>query len=212
MGVSWPSPKALYYLLIDEYRGLFFGAPWLLLAIPGALLLVRDRRLRDPGLVVIAVSLAYLWLASSLSDWHGGWGMGPRHLIATLPFLTLGAGACLAWASRAPKLLGRATFLVWSAGAAYSAVLMLAGTAVKPEVPRAIERPFTAFLVPALSDGRLAINTQSIDMVKGREGGQRFAWNWGERAGMNGLGSLAPLGVFVALAGSWLFAAHRSRI
>jgi hypothetical protein len=87
---------------------------------------------------------------------------------------------------------------------------MLAATAVRPEVPRAIERP------SPLSCSRrfptVAINTQSIDMIKGREGGPRFAWNWGERAGMSSLGSLAPLAVFVALPGSWLLAAHRSRL
>jgi hypothetical protein len=39
MGLVAPSLRVLRYLLVDEYRGLFFGSPWLLLALPGAWLL-----------------------------------------------------------------------------------------------------------------------------------------------------------------------------
>jgi hypothetical protein len=84
-----------------------------------------------------------------------------------------------------------------------SAALMFAGTAVKPEVPMQIKRPFTAYLLPALYQGELSINTQSIDS-KWPSGGDRQAWNVGQLAGLKGLISLLPLGLYIAMTGTWL--------
>jgi len=204
MGLVAPSLGVLRYLLFDEYRGLFYGSSWLLVAVPGAVLLLRDRRLRAEALVCVAVALLYLGLNACLTDWHGGWGMGPRHLVATLPFLTvLAAGVAL----------GRPRRIVLAAGAAAALVsifLMLAGTAVKPEVPRVEERPFTAFLLPAFSEGRLAVNTQSIDMATGRGHTERRAWNLGELLGLEGRTTLVPLGLFALGMLAWLGAALRA--
>jgi hypothetical protein len=203
MGLVAPSLRVLHYLLFDEYRGLFYGSSWLLLAVPGAGLLLRDRRLRAEALVCVAVALLYLGLNASLTDWHGGWGMGPRHLVATLPFLTvLAAGVAFARLRRIALAAGAAAALV-------SIFLMLAGTAVKPEVPRVEERPFTAFLLPAFAEGRLAVNTQSIDMATGRGHAQRRAWNLGELLGLEGRSTLAPLGLFALGTLAWLGAALR---
>ncbi len=87
---------------------------------------------------------------------------------------------------------------------------MLAGTAVKPEVPRVEERPFTAFLLPAFSEGRLAVNTQSIDMATGRGHTERRAWNLGELLGLEGRTTLVPLGLFALGMLAWLGAALRA--
>jgi hypothetical protein len=172
--------------------------------VPGAGFLLRDRRLRAEGLVCLAVAVLYLGLNACLTDWHGGWGMGPRHLVATLPFLAvLAAGVALGGPRRIVLAAG-------AAGALVSVVLMLAGTAVKPEVPRAEERPFTAFLLPAFSEGRLAVNTQSIDMATGRGHTQRRAWNVGELLGLEGRSTLVPLGLFALGVLAWLRAALRA--
>lgn len=205
MGLVPPSLRVLRYLLVDEYRGLFYGSPWLLLAVPGAWRLVRDRRVRAEALVGVAVALLYLGLNASLTDWHGGWGMGPRHLVAVLPFLAILAAGVAAggW--------GRAVAIVAWGAALVSIFLMLVGTSVKPEVPRVEERPFSAFLLPSFFEGRLAENTQSIDMVTGRGHTLRRAWNLGELLGLEGRATLLPLAFFALGMLAWLLATLRAQ-
>jgi hypothetical protein len=206
MGLGWPSLRVLRYLLVDEYRGLFYGSPWLLLAFPGAFTLMRHPRLRPEAVVCVSVALLYVLLNASLTDWHGGWGMGPRHLVAALPFLAvLAAGVAVGRAVRP------AVAAAGGVAACIAVFLMLAGTAVKPEVPRVIERPFHAYLLPAFFEGRLAINTQSIDMTTGKGHAQRRAWNLGELLGLEGLATLVPLAVYAAACAAWLGAAARAR-
>jgi hypothetical protein len=207
MGLGVPSGRTLYYILVDEYRGLFYGSPWLLLAVPGVWALLSDRRFRAEGAACVAVALLFVGLNASLSDWHGGWGMGPRHLVAALPFLALAvAGIEVARVSAWMRTTVRA------AGAlaiGYSMFLMLVGTAVKPEVPRDVYQPYQQFLLPAFFEGRLALNTQSIDMPTGRGRQVRFAWNLGQQLGLAGGTSLLPLGLYAALTGGWLILALR---
>ncbi len=54
--------------------------------------------------VVVAIGLRWL-VISTRSDWFGGWGLGPRHLVPVIPLVMLGfaaalerAGAWRAWA------------------------------------------------------------------------------------------------------------------
>jgi hypothetical protein len=206
MGLGQPSPDVLDAILISEYRGLFYSAPWLLLAIPGAIALLGRRGRRTEGLVCVIISTLFVWLNSSLVDWQGGWAMGPRYLIPAIPFLTvLVVGvvprSCLrSSGSRAADIVGVA---LACAIVMASAILMLAGTAVKPEVPMDIQRPFADYLLPALYRGKLSISTQSIDS-KWPVGSERQAWNVGQLAGLDGLMSLAPLGLYIAVTGAWL--------
>ena len=208
MGLGLPSLRALYYLTFDEYRGLFYGSPWLLLAVPGVGLLLRNRAFRAEGAVCSALAIAYVWLNASLTDWHGGAGLGPRHLVAILPFLALCVGGFFA-AARPGRLRAFAAAAA-ALGIGFSMVLMFVGTAVKPEVPRAVERPFQDFLFPAFFRDEIAINTQSIDMSTGKGRLVRQAWNLGEIAGLNGRVSLLPLGAFVLIVGTWLGLVLRS--
>ncbi len=209
MGLGVPSLRALYYLTIDEYRGLFYGSPWLLLGVPGAALLVRGRAFRAEGAACAAIAISYLWANASLTDWHGGASLGPRHLVAILPFLVLCVGAV--FAADLPRGLRTFAAAVAGLGACFSMALMLVGTAVKPEVPRAVEQPFQAFLFPAFLNDQVAINTQSIDMPTGRGKSVRQAWNLGEVAGLRGRASLLPLAAYVLVVGTWLARVVRSR-
>ena len=76
--------SVLYALLFSPYRGLFYSAPWLLLAVPGVVRLWRSRY-RAETLVIVSVAVLYLLLNAGLTDWHGGWAAGPRHLVPALP-------------------------------------------------------------------------------------------------------------------------------
>lgn len=202
MGLGAPDPHALWSILGSSYRGLFYSAPWLLLALPGAVLLWRAGE-RATVLVASSIVLLFVWMNASLVDWQGGWAMGPRYLVPAVPFLALlvaGVLRALPSARRARRL--------WLAGVALatlgSAYLMLAGTAVKPEVPTDIARPFGDYLLPRLHAGQLAVSTQSIDTAGYPAHGPRAAWNLGHALGLDGLASLAPLLLALALCGAWL--------
>lgn len=211
LGVSTPQFDILYKILIGGQRGLFVFSPWLLLAIPGLLRLIRHRRFRLEGIVCLATFASLVAFNASLStsptDWRAGWGMGPRHLIAGLPFLAIGVGGLLLpahGAERAKRWLRGLGVALAGLLVAFSVSMMLIATSVRPEAPTAYRRPFQDFLIPAFFDGELAQNTIPIHtgIVKER----REAWNWGEAFGLSGLPTLIPLGAFAALTGAWLLA------
>jgi hypothetical protein len=193
MGIGLPRPRAVMHLLFTQYRGIFFSMPWLLLAIPGAVMLIRRGERRAEGIVCTAMFLLFFWLNISIPDWQGGWALGARYLIPTLPFLTILAAAAI---SR------RAVAVVFGVLAAYSFVLMLVGTAVKPEVSVMIGNPFTINLRTFAAD-RVAMNYQSIDS-EGPRPGPRYAWNVGEKLGLRGRATLLPLLVWIAAMGGWV--------
>lgn len=70
---------------VSPDNGLFSLAPWLLLAIPGAVLLWKRDRATTITCAVIAVM--YIVFVSSLAMWRAGWSVGPRYITVMLPFL-----------------------------------------------------------------------------------------------------------------------------
>jgi hypothetical protein len=207
MGIGVPKPEALWHILLSSYRGLFYSAPWLLLAIPGAVQLVRAGRAAEAA-VCGAIFLLFVWLNASLVDWQGGWAMGARYLVPCLPFVVLAAAGLLV-APPASRSLRRALLALAVAGVAWAGAHMLVGTAVKPEVPVQIEEPFADYLYPRFSDGKLAVSTQSIDMAGHPAKGPRAAWNLGHRMGLDGHASLLPLAIWMI--GFALLIRHQAR-
>ena len=157
-----------------------------MLWLPGVILLARRPRFRAEAAACALVPLLYLWFNSSLTttptDWRAGWGVGPRHLVATLPFLALGVAAL--FASEDAHRDGRLAWAVFAALAAYSAALMLVATAVRPEVPTWFDHPFADYLFPLFRRGQLGVNT--IPIHTGYVHEQRQAWNLGEKLGLSG--------------------------
>ena len=86
--------------------------------------------------------------------------------------------------------------------AAVSAALMLMGTAVRPDVPLTIARPFQQFLIPSFVHGRVARSNHPID--GDGVSGVRAAWNLGHLMGLERLPTLLPLAAWMALTGWWL--------
>ena len=210
MGLGVPQWEALQHILFTSYRGLFYSAPWLLLAVPGAVIMARRPGLRAEVAVCASVTLLFVWLNASLVDWQGGWAMGARYLIPAIPFLAvLAAGTALLTPGRGVRI---AAWLGLAALVGYSAFHMLVGAAVKPEVPVHIERPFAQFLLGRFYRGELAVNAQSIDFIAPSPTGQRFAWNLGELMGLRGLSSLVPLALLAMACLGWLvWAVRRQR-
>jgi hypothetical protein len=180
MGISLPEANTLYHILFSSYRGLFYSAPWLLLAIPGAILLLRQHRFRAEAAACIAIVVLFVWLNASLVDWEGGAAMGARYLIPAIPFLailTIGAWEALlrdpAITTEFPEnRISKLPINFWLKSIALvpcfvavgiSMVGMLAGTAVNPQISVGTEKPFEEAFYPLFFSGNLAINFHPVD-------------------------------------------------
>jgi hypothetical protein len=249
MGISLPDAHVLYQILFSSYRGLFHSAPWLLMAIPGAALLLRQRQFRSEGIVCIIIVVLFIWLNASLVDWEGGWTMGPRYLIPAIPFLASLAIGFWSLLTKEPVIatsiaayqklrifvmrwLRLSLRVVCFSAVGLSIIGMLASTAVTPEVPVGIRKPFEEFLFPLLISGHLAFNLQPVNapaeslarllevptkFMSSTHGNfvflantgetitlPSYAQNLGQLVGLDGMLSLLPLALYVLILGSWL--------
>jgi len=194
LGITWPRPYRLLQLTFGGYRGLFVFCPVLFLALPGYVLWWRKREHRAELALCIGIPLYYLLLISSYYLWAGGWALGPRHLIPALPFLV----PAIAFAVREWRVVGGILLVV-------SAIVMLAGTAVGPDVPNSVADPLFEYALPRFASGQMSINQQSFDDYdpSGMVHPACRPWNafnLGERIGLHGLWSLLPLGLLWAAA------------
>jgi 4-amino-4-deoxy-L-arabinose transferase-like glycosyltransferase len=90
MSLTGPSLLRYYGLLFSPVRGLFLLSPFLLLMIPGVILMWRRRA--DQRSVNIALTLAvfvHLTIYASSEMWWGGSTVGPRYLVPMLPFMII---------------------------------------------------------------------------------------------------------------------------
>jgi hypothetical protein len=86
-GFTVPFGEGLFGLLLSPYRGIIWYNPVLLLSIPGALLLYREK-MHLPAIILVLV-IAQLLAYASWWSWHGGIVWGPRFLIPVTPLLAL---------------------------------------------------------------------------------------------------------------------------
>jgi len=86
-----PDPEALFSLLAAPFRGLFVTSPFLLLGIPGLVVLHRDPERRPFVWLAVATGSFFLLFVSTMNEWHGGWSVGPRYLAPAIPFLAMPA-------------------------------------------------------------------------------------------------------------------------
>ena len=104
LGLAGFDGKAFVGSTIAPDNGLFTLAPWLLLAIPGAVVLWK--RDRATTITCGTLALLYLLFVSSLAMWRSGWSVGPRYITVMLPFLLPLVAAALGEARARWWLLG----------------------------------------------------------------------------------------------------------
>ncbi|MCP4363293.1 MAG: hypothetical protein GY796_35280 [Chloroflexi bacterium] len=75
--------------MISPGRGIIFYSPLVVLAVPGLLLLWREKLPAEAALIV-GLLLVQIATYASWWTWDGGWVWGPRFLVSTQPFLMLG--------------------------------------------------------------------------------------------------------------------------
>jgi hypothetical protein len=177
LGISELRGEAFWGSLFAADNGLLVLSPWLVLALPGAVLLWR--RDRATTLVCVAVAVVFILFISSISFWRGGWGVGPRYVTAMLPFWLPLVATALEAARTRPLLLGAL------AGTIVSAVVIYCTTAATfPYWPDSLKNPLYEVTFRLLADGAVASNVASA-------------------LGVGGLAGIAPLLVGIAALVGW---------
>ncbi len=134
-----PTLGVLYAITISPYRGVFFFAPLLLVAIAGVRGWWRNERIEcAAALVTGAVFFAF---NVSFNGWEGGFGIGGRYLVPLIPLFGI-ALLYVRW---------RAVAVVV---AAVSFAINFCAVAVDPQPSATIPRPLTQYLAPLLLQGR----------------------------------------------------------
>ena len=143
LGLEGPDPSKIVPLLWGEYRGLFFYAPIIVLAVPGWIVLFRRRQFAL-AVVSMAIVAAVFLVNLSYPEWTGGWSTGPRLLVPLLPFAMIPVAATLCGESRWRWLaLGLAIVLAVAGG-----ILMLLFQGVGARIPQDLDRPLRDFVWP----------------------------------------------------------------
>jgi hypothetical protein len=175
VSLTYPHLDAFWGITFGVYRGVFFLSPYLLFALGGYLSLWRRGWRAEVAVLAVAPTVFFLFNASS-AMWQGGFSVGPRYIVASLPFLGLAAGVGVAecWRSIAwrPVLI---LACAWSIFAVWTETI--GGQAFPDFTPN----PLFDFSLPKLLAGDVARNA-------------------GMLVGMAGLKSLLPLLVVVLIA------------
>ncbi|HBU48693.1 MAG TPA: hypothetical protein DEB46_10315 [Myxococcales bacterium] len=155
-GLSLPQPGRLANALFSADIGLFFFSPVLLL---GLIAWIRSWRHRHPEAVwvVMLFTLEFLFITAH-AGWRGGWSVGPRYILPTVPFL--GLGLALINPSRRWLLAGLLGLGLFSAGIP---------SALYPHLSDVFTNPWNSFLLPVLRSG----------LVSYQPGPTTFASDWG---------------------------------
>ncbi len=188
MSITYPRIAALWGLTFGAFRGLFFRAPWLLLAVPGLIAWWRSGQWRAEWWTILLASLTLLLFYGSSAMWWGGFAAGPRYIVPLIPFLALPAAWFVARSWAQPTLRITALALI-----ALSVVLVwVEATAGQLFPTDAIRSTWTGYVLPAWAAGDIARNL-------------------GMALGLSGPFSLLPLAVLIAIGTMLILLPERTR-
>ena len=172
-GLALPHLDAIGSSLFAPDYGLFIFSPVLALGVIAALVAVARGARRD-GTLVVAVGFCMLLFLGGMSNWRGGWCVGPRYITTVAPFMMF--GLALAWPviGARPWLSGIVTGAI-----VVSVLLNVVSGAVYPHYPEVFDNPVFDLTLPLLR--------------------QRYVpYGFGWWIGLRGLLALAPLALVVA--------------
>jgi hypothetical protein len=142
MGVfQLPTPGVIYAVTVSPYRGVFFFAPILVVALFGFVAWWRaERTICAAALIVVAAFFAF---NVSFNGWEGGFGIGGRYLVPVIPMMMM----ALLHVRR--RMLAYVAIVI-------SFAINFAATAVDPQPSATIPRPLTQYIVPLLLHGHFS--------------------------------------------------------
>jgi hypothetical protein len=145
--------------LFSTFTGLYFYAPWTMLAWLGWLG-VRNNRKQLPGdwlhgprgeaLIATLICSYFLMFQCSHSLWHAGWVVGPRYLTAMMPFAILATAHGLDSLRGGWRGIGAALLTVLGGA---SIVITGLCTAVSQGFPGEVVNPLPEAVGPLLQNG-----------------------------------------------------------
>jgi hypothetical protein len=154
MSLTLPSFSALWGITFGVFRGLFVLAPWLLFSLPGFAVWWQEKRWRAEWWVITLSVIAMYFFNASSDMWWGGFSIGPRYILPSLPFLILPiAGTLSRWGK---TIWGQVVFgftILWAWIATWG--LTLAGQSFPSD---AIPNPLWAYAIPNWQSGNIARN------------------------------------------------------
>jgi hypothetical protein len=155
LGLTGPRWDAFVGSTVAPDNGLLVFSPWLLLAIPGTVLMWRrGGAAKDVAIVGAAVALIYVAFISSIEMWRGGWQMGPRYITVMLPFVIPAVAVALAEADRRGALWRGAALGLVGVG-----VVVYALAAIEfPHFPERFPNPIYEVTFRLITDGLAAPN------------------------------------------------------
>ena len=119
-----PSLPALWGITFGSFRGLFFIAPILLLAVPGFVIWWRQGKCRWEWGVCLWAVVSFILFNGSSVMWHGGYSVGPRYLLPMVPFIAVALGVCvIQWGDRQWVRLLTIVLGTWSVAAVWAETL-----------------------------------------------------------------------------------------
>ena len=128
LGLSTFSPTQFAARHFSANDGLFYYSPFLLLAFPGLVLMIRERAWRAEGLLCASLIGFFIYFMSSLTL-VSGWDIGPRYVTCALPYYMF-AIAFILRKQRHRFIVGLAAGLI-----AVSIVIYASCNAVFPHYP-----------------------------------------------------------------------------
>jgi hypothetical protein len=157
VSLTYPRLDALWGLTFGVHRGLFFLSPFLLCSALGYWALWQNRKRRAEFWVLVLAPLAFLLFNSSSAMWQGGFAVGPRYLVPSLPFLALAAGVGVAQAWQRPALRPLVAGVgIWSLFAVW------AETMGGQSFPDYTQNPLFDLSLPRLAAGDIARNAGMV--------------------------------------------------
>lgn len=191
MGLVGPSRAGIAQMLVRPDNGLIVLAPWVLLALVGAIAVFASREKRErigaETLVATLVVGVYFAFVASLEPRFGraGWSVGPRYLAVAVPFLAWLAAAGMDVAFRTPATVVPALALVLVG----VEVHVIAATTY-PHWPTKLANPLFENSIRLLRSGYASPSLGTL-------------------FGLHGIASIAPLYVGIAIVVASLLAPRR---
>ncbi len=163
MSLALPHWEAIWGITFSAFRGLFALSPFLLLALPGLGLWYRSGEHRPEFWVVLtSVSTMFIFNSSSIM-WWGGFAIGPRYLLAMLPFMALPIVLVFRdWKKQSWLPILTTALFLWSLIATWG--LTLAGQAFPSDT---IRNPLVEYAWPNWRTGNIARNLGNLLHLSG---------------------------------------------
>jgi hypothetical protein len=149
MGFHLPDVSLFPAMLWSEYRGLFFWSPYLLMALPGVVVLAREDR--AAAVTCLAACILIFLQVAAFYNWHGGNAIGMRYLSPALPFL----GVIAAYGEKRFPEMGTMLAII-------STVLMGMVTAIAIDPPSESLTPLQAYYLPRMEQHRFVDNLGTL--------------------------------------------------